>query len=205
MKLYLFTLFVCCSIVTHGQFNRGDRVIGGSFSLGFSRGTNGGAKTTDASCGVHPSLSYFLNDKYAVGGGIGVFHRRAKTENELGDYLKDRSWSFNVNASLARYFVISEKFAIRLSGLVNYGRQQYKVEQSPNETKSKSHSIGLHLVPAMIFFPAPQWGIEASIGSLDLSHSRGLSTNYKNTSFGLDYGYVSLGFAYYLRSVSDSQ
>jgi hypothetical protein len=103
-----------------------------------------------------------------------------------------------------RFFPLSETFFFSATGSVDYDRfRSTSTASGGYESTTKSYRIGLNVSPSLIFFPSRNWAIEGTIGGLSLSHSRGISDESKSTSFGLNYGSISLGFAYYFRSATE--
>jgi hypothetical protein len=143
-------------------------------------------------------VGFFLNERYAVGGGLSY----SSTLNEYefgGGHQIRKTRGFGVHLFVKRYFLISEKFFFSMDGSVGYDRGRTTMETGSTESTSKSYNISMSATPSLIFFPSPNWAIEGSIGGLSLTHSRGVSDESKSTFFGLNYGSISLGFAYFFR------
>lgn len=204
MKFLLLFSFVVMTIVTHAQFAHGDKFFGGSFSVGLQKGSGSqNFQTTYNSFSLQPSIGYFLNDKYAVGGGLGYSTTYQKTTYDLSSLQRASGHSINIHAFLKRYFIISDKFFFAMTGGISYGRGIETQGSGTGESKTKNYSVGMNAYPSLIFFPSTNWAIEGSIGGLYLAHTRNLSADSKYTSFNFDYGTFSLGFAYYLRKPAE--
>jgi lipopolysaccharide assembly outer membrane protein LptD (OstA) len=200
MKYILLTLLVFVSLLSNAQFARGDKFIGGHFSFSTQQSSGGlnDSESKNTWFELSPSVGFFLNDKFAVGGRVAYSSNRQKNTDDFSTQ-EYKSHSVSIGAFVKRYFAISDNFFFVLSGNANYGRGVQVNESGGSEIKTKGHNIGMYISPSLLFFPSSKWGIEASIGSLSLNHYRDLSHDSKNTSFNVTYGTFSLGFAYYLR------
>lgn len=152
---------------------------------------------------VYPEMGFFLNERYAVGGGLSFSSAKSRYDIPQGGYQENRTRGFGAYVFVKRYFPISEKFFFTMDGSLDYDRGKTTYGNNGFENTNKSYSIGLNATPSLIFFPSPNWAIEGSIGGLSLTHSRGISDEYKSTSFGVNYGGISLGFAYYFRNAAE--
>lgn len=151
---------------------------------------------------LYPEIGFFLNQYYAVGGGLNFASSGSRFEFQ-GGYQETKGRSFGVYMFVKRYFPISEKFFFAMDGSLAYDRGKTTSSSNGFEGTDKSYSVGLQASPSLIFFPSPKWAIEGSIGGLSLSHSRGISNESKSTSFGINCGSISFGFAYFFRKPTE--
>jgi hypothetical protein len=195
-----FMLLLTCQL-SSAQFVKGDKFIAGGYSMTVRNSSTGnGEDSKHRSFQIYPQLGFFLNERYAVGGGLSY----STTTNDF-DYgqgatqnYKDRG--FGLHAVARRYFPIADNFFFSMDATASYGRYRSTFDNGSSESTRKSYTISLDINPRLIFFPSQNWAIEGGIGGLSLSHSRGLSDDTKSTSFGLNYGSFSLGFAYFFRA-----
>lgn len=192
MKQLLLALLLFASVLSYAQFIKGDKFIGGTFSI-TSRVSTG---STSSNFSINPSVGYLVSEKVAVGVQLGYSYLESKNDNLTFDY---KSSAFSVGLLARRYFSISDKCLFSINGLVNF--QRGTETNSPNsiETKTQNYQLGVSIQPGFIFFPSPKWGLEARIGSLGYNYSKNLSTDYDQSSFNLSYGSLTLGVSYYLR------
>jgi hypothetical protein len=201
MKSILFSTFLFVSVIANAQFMKDDKFIGGTFYATVQKSSNGSnSEGNYSSCTLSPSGGFFLNDKYAIGGGIGYSVTRQKYEYDPDVNQEYRINAVEVHAFASRYFVIADRFFFRATGSLYYDREHRIEENNDAEFKSKSYTIGINIRPSLLFFPTSNWGIEAGIGNFGISHWRSLSYENKSTSVSLDYGSFYLGFAYYFRT-----
>jgi hypothetical protein len=198
-----FLLLLTCHLCT-AQFAKGDKFIGGGYSATVRNSSNGNGEDSNyRSFQIYPQLGYFLNERYAVGGGISYFSALNENDYGQGTYQNYRDRGVGIHAFAKRYFTIAEKFFFSVGGTASYDRSRSKVENGSAESTRKGYVISLNMTPSLIFFPSPNWAIEGGIGGLSLSHSRSLSDDSKSTSFGLNYGSFSLGFSYFFRGPAE--
>lgn len=200
MKLILTIVFLLSCCCANAQFVKGDKFIAGGFSVSVQNSSEDNFYDGKyRSFQVYPEVGFFLNERYAVGGGFSFLTTTNKSDVSQGTYQDHKVLGLGVDLFVKRYFPITEKFFFSMDGSVSYDRRRATTDYGGSESKEKSYIVGLNVSPSLIFFPSPNWAIEGSIGGFNLSHSRGLSDDSKSTSFGLDYGSFSLGFAYFFR------
>ena len=204
MKLTaIITCLLACHLV-NAQFSKGDKFIAGGYSIGVQNASaDNGDDNKYRSFQVYPEFGYFVNQHYAVGGGLTFSTSKSRYEFAQGDYQEQKSGGFGTYLFVKRFVPISEKFYFALTGSVDYDRFRSTNAYGGYESTTKSYNIGLNVAPSLIFFPSTNWAIEGTIGSLSLNHSRGISDESKTTSFGINYGSISFGFAYFFRKATE--
>lgn len=118
---------------------------------------------------------------------------------------KSVSNSLLVNSFVQYYVPLTSSFYFTLQGQLNFARTandqtspQYNGAGYDEVTKrSPSYGVGMTIRPSFIFFPAPQWGIEAGIGYLSFTRTRYLPDAYSSNNLSFNAGSFSLGLAYY--------
>jgi hypothetical protein len=202
-----FAAIITCLLACHlanAQFSKGDKFFAGGYSISLQDGSNGnGDNNKHRSFQVSPEIGFFLNENFAVGGGLTFASSKSRYEYFQGNYQEAKDRGIGVYVFVKRYFPISEKFFFSLDGSINYDRRKNTSTINGLKGSGKSYSIGLHASPSLLFFPSPNWAIEGSIGGVGLTHSRGISDETKSTSFGINYGSISFGFAYYIRRAAE--
>lgn len=186
--------------LSRGQFLKGDKFIGGNFRISSQTPTHSSPGLTNKVKGfsIDPLMGFLINEKFAVGGGVGYSFYSTKYE----DPLNAREYSSNgilTRIIARRYFNISEKFFFAIDGNIIFNRGKESETYSSSELTTQNYQLATVLVPTFIFFPSPKWGVEASIGALSYSYSRNLSTDVDKLYFDLYYGSLQLGLSYYFR------
>lgn len=200
MIKYLFTLLMIAPFLSSGQLVKGDKFIGGNFRLSSQTPTKSSPGVTNKIKGfsISPFMGFLINEKFAVGGGVGYSSFRTKYQ----DPLNAREYSSNgilTRMIARRYFNVSEKFYFAVNGNLDFDRGKESETYGSFETTTQNYQIAAVLVPTLMFFPSPKWGVEASIGALSYSYSRNLSTDADTSYFNLYYGTLDLGVSYYFR------
>ncbi|WP_153799370.1 hypothetical protein [Foetidibacter luteolus] len=132
----------------YAQFNAGDKVLGGSFSLNASKNEQLPYVNSDFGINVSPSFAKFKTANTAVGFKILGQYSNAKTETPNSGYQKNRYWSAGAGVFGQRYFFIGSQFFVMgeagfnasyNKGKVTYGESTY--------TNSSGFSGGFYLAP----------------------------------------------------------
>lgn len=203
MKQYFLATFLLTSILTKGQFIKGNKVLGGTISF-FNQDSNNqnvGVNSDFKSISLSPRLGFFASETLAIGGQFGAGY---SNRNFGSSVYSSKLISAGIYGQ--RYFNISEKFLFSLLGQFNFGRGQ---ETSPyfdpfsGETinvKTNNYTLSVSIIPTFTFFPTPKWGFEAGVGKLSYSHLRNLSNDATANFTSVDYGSISLGISFYFRN-----
>jgi len=205
MKYLIPAIFVAVSIQCLGQFNKGDKVLGGTLSFSTAKNVNSqlaNFTSNNTSFGIYPNFGVFINSNLEIGGQLGY----SLNHNEWSgtDASSDRKSNYLMAGFyVRRYFMISDKFFFSLIGNITYAEGKDKtVATNQNvieEDETKGKNIGLSFGPSFVFFPSPNWGLQARIGNLGYSNFKNKTTDDTSDAFGIDYGYVGFGIAYYFR------
>lgn len=211
-KIVLFG-FLLISIVANGQFSKGDKVLGGTFSF-YSQNApssqNGGLTNNVRTLSITPTIGFLVNENSAFGGKLGYASSYQEISNYSPAVLEFDSKSFSAGVFGIRYFKISDKFLFSLIGGFNFSRGFEtdvtfdQVTGQLTENKTQNYGLTTSIRPNFIFFPSPKWGFEASIGSISHTFSRNLSNDDKTNFFSLNYGSISFGVAFYFRKSNDN-
>ena len=205
MKYLIPAIFLAVSIQSFGQFNKGDKVLGGTLSFNTANNENnqfGNVTANNTSFDISPNFGVLVNSNLEIGGQVGYSSNH--DEWNATDASSDRKSNYlTAGFYMQRYFVISDKFLFSLIASIGYSAGKDKTlltnQNQVNEDETKRNSIGVTFRPSFIFFPSPNWGLQASIGDLNYTHSKNKTTDDASNRFGINYGYVSFGIAYYFR------
>jgi len=205
MKYFIAAIFFAVSIQSFGQFNKGDKVLGGtlSFTTGTNENTQYGTLTSNsASLAISPNFGVLINSNLEIGGQLG--YSSTHDEWSATNASSDRKSNYlTAGFYMRRYFVISDKFLFSLSGNITYSEGKDKTivtnQNVIEEDETKGQNFGFSFGPSFIFFPSPNWGLQASIGNLSYTTFKNKTTDATSDQFHINYGYVGLGIAYYFR------
>jgi hypothetical protein len=203
MKPVLTVMLLALCHISTAQFVKGDKFISGGFTISVQNSTTGNDDDLKyGSFHVYPEMGFFLNEWVAVGGGLSYSTATTKYEYQ-GNFQENSNRGIGVQGFVKSYFPIAEKFFFSADGTIGYERGRSSTDTGTSESTTKSYTLSFFVSPSLVFFPSQNWAIEGGIGGLSWSHSRGLSDDSKSTSFGLNYGSFSLGFAYFFRSSAE--
>ena len=178
MKYLIPAIFLAVSIQSFGQFNKGDKVLGGTLSLSTAKNENsqfGAVTSNNTTFGIQPNFGVLINSNLEIGGQLGYSssHNEWSATNASSD---QKSNYLTAGLYMQRYFVISDKFLFSLIANISYSGGKDKTlitnQNDIDEDENKWNSIGVTFRPSFIFFPSPNWGLQASIGELSYSHSQ---------------------------------
>jgi hypothetical protein len=204
MKYLTAVILLTVSIPSFSQFNKGDKVLSGSLSLNTGKNANSqfGTDTRNTSFGIYPSMGVLINSNVEIGGQLGYSWSHEEW-NATNASTERKSNSLNAGVYMQRYFVISDKFLFSLIANISYGGGKDETlitnQTETNEAESKWNSIGVAFSPNFIFFPSFNWALQAGIGSLSYTRYKNKTSDDTSNQFGINYGYVGFGIAYYFR------
>ncbi len=202
MKLILSFILLALAVRSQAQFNKGQKVLGGSLSF-YSRNTkaayNSSSPNTGTSFGISPSLGIFVKPNLAVGALVTYSSLHIKDGTSSGS---DQT-TMGGGMFLQRYFTISDKFFFTIMGSADYSSEKETftvTDPTTNATiwnTSKTHAIGVHVRPSFIFFPSPKWALEATLGGFNYNHAL-IPSEQTTDTFNFYYGSIGLGVYYYI-------
>jgi hypothetical protein len=207
MKKIIVFAFISLPLFAIAQFNNGDVFIGGAASVSLQNTSapttaNPGYTSQINSFSISPAIGFFLNQKFSIGGDLSYGGSIQKYENPSNNIQSTTKYNaLGVGAIARYYFPISNSFYFSLQGLISFNRGTNKSDQTSggftSNSESNNYSLGVNFNPVLIFFPSPQWGIEASVGSFGYSYYRNLPDVSHSSSFNLSAGRFTFGLAYY--------
>lgn len=186
------------------QFSAGDKFLRGSFHVSISSTKSDNSAWSDSDTktrqfSFHPAIGVFINDHWAVGGGLGYENTTQRSEYQTG-FQKYKTNTFSFDLMARRYFEISDKFYFAVEGNPDFVRGTTVSSNNTGESKTNFYDIRIAVRPLLIFFPSRHWSIEGGFGDLHYWYSRNLSTDTTTSNFGLNYSSsLYFGFAYYFR------
>jgi len=186
-KIPLIVL-VLLPFISHAQFTKGDKFIGGSLQYTSNRNTNAESKSYAIS--VLPKVGFLLNEKWAIGAMLGYQNYHTKHAGIVN------SESFGAGFFTRRYFTISEKFIFSLEGGLSYWNRETWGSFYENP---KYDVASATITPSFLFFPSSHWGIELSLASLVYDYTTYKDADAPIHNFSVQAGALNLGLAYYFR------
>lgn len=205
MRKIVLAGFLFISLYANGQFVKGDKFLGGSFSFYAQNpdNPNGGPTNKLRTFSLTPDMGFLISKNFAIGGQLGYTSIYQEISYFTSSKVELKSKSFSAGIFGQQYFNISDKFLFSLVGEFNFARG-FETDYYLNpqlgevvESKTKNYELRTSIRPTFIFFPSPKWGFEASIGAINHTFTRNLSTDAKENRFSFDYGTLTFGIAYY--------
>jgi hypothetical protein len=208
MKTIISISFVLLPYFALAQFERGQIYLGGTISgsLATTNSPNSTttyfAKTVNNQLSVSPSIGFFLNPKFAVGGGVGYSTTyNAYYNNNPNTNLISSTHDHNFFIGpFARYYIpVTGSFFIVLQGQLSFNRGVSTIFNpvTGQVQETPMYRLGATLSPFFTFFPSAKWAVEAGIGSIGYTYTRTLPDVSSTNTFALSSGFFSFGLGYY--------
>lgn len=193
-------LFIVCSysFTSFSQdFNKGDKLIGGSFSFSFFDINNSGpGYYHSGNVGILPSYSWFIKNNLAMGIRGNISYMRA--EQALATEVRtNSSFTTGISVFLKKYKPIKEKFGMYFENEIggNYIVTRDKFTSSSSYTKSSVYGLSYHFNPGVFYRFSNRFMGEGNIGGVYASYYSGQGSN--NFGIGASFlQYFNLGINY---------
>ncbi|QOI97932.1 MAG: outer membrane beta-barrel protein [Flammeovirgaceae bacterium] len=202
MRYLTITILTFICIQSFGQFNKGDKALGGTLTSYFqSSPEDQGGIVADNSFGLTPSFGVLVSENLEVGGQIGWSSNYLKSIS--GSIVNEsRSNYFSIGIYTQKYFKLSERFLFSVGGNVglDLGKMKLKVTDAGDpisESEMKQTAISIGVGPGFLFLPSENWAIRAGFGNIGYRFSK--QEEAKRNRFTVSYGTIGLGLVYYFR------
>lgn len=186
--IYILSFLLAFGInLSIAQTTKGTQFLGLTvgFGIGDSKTTGiSPLEQTQLSFSFAPQYSYFIADKWELGGSVGYSYSKSKytyleDENSNSEYKLN---SYGSSLFLRRHILITEKIALRAGPYASYSYGKEKNE--PKETNpeydpdSKMFSTGVNL--GIEFFPVERLGISANLANISYQYQKTGGLPYEN-------------------------
>ena len=198
-KIILFT-FTFYSFVTYSQdFNKGDKLFGGSFSANFNNVSNGGPTyNTYGNAGIFPSFSWIVKKNLAFGirGNIGYSRTWVKYDN--GDKKVTKYLNLGPGVFFRKYKFINDKIGVYFDHEISGSYILNKEKMTNTATLMyKNYGLGYRFTPGLFYKISDRFMAEGNIGGAYLSYYGG--GGFHNIGTGASFlQYFNFGFNYLL-------
>ncbi|HKK89639.1 MAG TPA: outer membrane beta-barrel protein [Saprospiraceae bacterium] len=208
-NLLLFALVLFCLTAAQAQVGPG-LFVGGDIgiSTNSSEATFGGT-TTDGpetfNFNISPAVGYYFNDNVAAGVRIGFGNSTTTQPND--DESSSTTFSIGVFGRYASTIDANGNFAWFLEANAGFGSQTSETVSGNTTIEGDPVStVGVGIAPGLIYFPAPKFGFEVSLGNVIAFQNRTVedannsdNETVSNSLSFLDLGTMglNLGFNYY--------
>ena len=187
-KILLAFVLLGIAIPSIAQIASGSKFINGTLRL-TAVGGDGSGQTAFT---LNPTFGYFINDRTAVGGSLGIISQSSEnTDNNLTIFL---------SPFVRRYFtIVDDAFYFFVDGSVAFSYGNSAASFGEFFTNEDVFSLGLSASPGFAYFPAEKWGIDFTFTGLGLTFF-GLGSEGGTTTLftlGVTTFSPSLGFSYF--------
>lgn len=201
MKKILLILVCSYSFTSFSQdFNKGDKLIGGSFSFSiFNVSNNGPAGYYNAgNVGILPSYSWFIKNNLAMGIRGNINYLRSEQETATGERISS-SFITGISVFLKKYKPLKDKFGMYFENEIggNYNVTKDNFSSSSTYTKNSVYGLTYHFSPGVFYRFSKRFLGEGNIGGVYASYYGGQGSN--NLGIGASFlQYFNLGINYLL-------
>jgi len=197
MKKILLILFCSCSITSFSQnFDKGDKLIGGSLSFSVFNANNSGPGYYHAgNAGILPSYSWFVKNNLAMGlrGSVGYSRTVQKFDN--GDKRINQSLTTGVAVFFRKYKFLKEKFGIYFDNEAGGNYNSTSEINPPDGIKNRYFGASYQFSPGVFYKFSKRFIGEGNIGGVYASYFGGQGIH--NVGIGATFlQYFNLGINY---------
>lgn len=208
----IIIVFLSFTILGYAQIGKSDWIISGMINYSGSNHSKLDSLNESTSRYVNeryePCINYFIKDNFSIGLILAYGNNSIRQTNEgafvYGDkYTYESSTDImGIGFKLSKYISISNKLYLVFENknFYNYSIQKIDKEYSnsdipfpsynPAHQKIIKNEIRINLVPELVYFAFPHFGISTSFGEIkySYSHSKNKSLHYNNHNKNSDYG-----------------
>lgn len=204
--LFLMVTLLCGQKYTFAQFQKGNKLIGGGFSISQNVSQQSlTLKSSSLSLQIFPQAGWFIADHTEIGVMPTYTYQKSDWHNTASNYSSEQASNrWGGNFYLHRYFTINEKLYFSLLAAAGYQKSIEKEKSNYNGTTTDDNSRELNTLNAMIrpqftYFVTPHWALRGSFSELSGSLTINPINNYKNNSVGARWQGLGLGLIYIIR------
>lgn len=223
-KVYILSILLCLSVLfTAAQFDKGQKVIGGSATLSISNSENSYGNTNTSKqvvAAFRPSVAWFTKPNQLCGFGVQYSFLQSNISSNNNSIVPVRHHSHFLGLSILsqRFFPLAARFyfTVNTAGSVTYNFGKSTFQSASTEVRNnRGYSINAGLSPGLTYRLTPRILFDASLTyllSADYTHAETSASNlpagqksYNNT-FGISsslsnttLGGVGLGFRWLLK------
>jgi len=197
-KLLLVLAIVASALVSRAQVEKGNWLLGGSFSFGTNSNTNTGGTATGSNSNLNPELGWAVAKNSVIGfrGGFSTSTSKDNTAN------KQTSTNYSAGLFWKKFFPINEKVGWYgdLSSGYTHGQNKY-VYSAATTQKYSASGFYASISPGVYYKPSKKVFLNAGFGGLSYNHAKSdagsLSGNTKTSTFNLNLlNYFAFGVSF---------
>lgn len=193
-KFVLLSLNLLLFSIAEAQIHKGDIQLG----LALNMSEQGFVSNQINVKRLHTGASYFITDKWSVGGLLGYRNTIRTTFGNSDDNLSDQVFQVGV---YARYHLpIAQKFHVFLQPSAIFGTGS--TDMSPSSTVDY-RTLYAQVSPGITYFFAKKWGIDLSFSGIRYTQVRQeagrLDDSLDDSDFTMNFNNMSIGLSFYLK------
>ena len=203
MKKILLIVFCNYTFVSLAQdFNKGDQMIGGSFSFSvFNVNNDGPVYYNNGNAGILPSYSWFIKNNLAMGIRGTLHYNRTETKFANNEKRTVRYLNSGVSVFLKKYRPLKERFGVYFDHEVggHYAVTKEKFTPLAIDTKNEAYGLSYSFSPGVFYRFSKRFIGEGNIGGAYTSYYGGQGTH----NFGIGVSFLqqfNLGINYVIEN-----
>jgi hypothetical protein len=168
----------------HAQFNKGDKLFGGSFAANARSQNDQSTQTTGSNIGFSPSVAWVVKKDISMGIRGGINFNSSKQERTQPT-AESRSISINPGVFVTRYKKLKDKFGVTFTHDLSVGFNEQTNISGSIKTKINSRSVRYAFNPGVFYRFSETITGQADIGGLNASWftASGIDNFSANASF----------------------
>ena len=181
--LMLINVFLLVTLSAAAQVAEGNKFVNGTLNITLL-GNDGNTRTAVT---VNPRAGYFISDRTAVGGALGII-------SQSGSGF-DNNLTVSLSPFVRRFFPIADdKFYFFVDGTFSLSYGNSAAGFGEFTSSNDAFSVGLEVSPGFIYFPAERWSLDFSLTGFGLillwyrrrcDHAVQFRSDYLFTQLGL--------------------
>jgi len=191
MKKLLLMLFCSYSITSFSQdFNKADKMLGGSFSFSvFNANNNGPGYYNTGNVAIRPSYSWFVKTNLAMGIRGNISYNRTVAKYANADNRTNSSLYSGIAVFLKKYKPLKEKFGVYFDHEIGANYNVNK-ENFPSfiDTKNEAYGVSYQFSPGVFYRFSKRFMGEGSIGGVFGSYYGGQEVH----NFGVSVSFLQI-------------
>lgn len=190
---YLFILFFLAPFSLVAQFSKGTIVLGGNLSYSSTINHDTDYEyPASKSLSLNPNIGMFVSPSFSIHVFGQISSQKYPQINVITNLFETEKLVSKIyGLAASKYFSLSDKFMIMLSGRVGTGN---RMRNEDKDTKSNQFLVSLG--PSLIFFPHKNWGIAGGFGSLSYEKNFQQYATMKSNRFSASLGSLAFGVNY---------
>lgn len=202
----LILLFSLMSMHSYAQLSKGTITFGGGLTGSADTHPSDPYQAINYSFQIRPSIGYFVTSKFELGiiTGYGLGYSKNELHSNGQVVYRSISNEYTIGPSCTYYFLNTDsKFNFYLQGSVLprlTHREYFYVNPAGGDYTELSDVLDVNssVIPGVIYFITPKFGIFTNIGSLQYLYSQNDDAHSHRVNLNFNLSSLNFGFKYHM-------